>query len=159
MRRKELIGRRVVDLETGTEVGIVRELIIDSSLRRMTGLLVEVPAAGGVAALSLRSVFALENDTVTIRSFQDLQVPQGREVNGAKHLCRQLIGRRVLTPDGRECGVVEDLVVDPFSGDLAGYELSAGLISDILEGRKMLPAGEITFLGRDVIITKPFDEL
>ena len=110
----------------------------------------EVPA--GEWLLYHCDLCSQENDTVTI-AFLIYRYRRIRSERGNTFV--QPIGRRCRLRMAGE--VVEDLVVDPFSGDLADTVVRR-VDQRYPEGRKCCQP-EKHILRTDVIITKPFDEL
>lgn len=51
----------------------------------------------------------------------------------------QLLYKRVCTPQGKEIGMVSDLILDFDKREIIYLEVSDGLINDVKNGRKMLP--------------------
>lgn len=127
VRAADLSGRPVVTL-AGEDVAQVRDIVYDPG----SGELVAFTLAGRgllagpkkdvllwehVHGLGPRAVMVADADAVTPRASLDDQQVDDRDV----------IGARVLTDDGRELGVVTDLIVDvrPRTGvaDAVGYQI------------------------------------
>lgn len=64
----------------------------------------------------------------------------------------KLKGKQVITTNGVELGVVEDVYFHQDMGTIIGYELTDGFLSDITKGRKVLPVNEPYTVGEDAII-------
>lgn len=52
---------------------------------------------------------------------------------------RDIRGLRVEYEDGRSIGVIQDLILDENTGEITGYEISDGVIEDLLKGRFSIP--------------------
>ena len=58
----------------------------------------------------------------------------------------------MLSADGTELGIVEDILFDEETGRVAGWRLSTGLIDDLLQGRPVLNEPLLLTMGEDALI-------
>ena len=82
--------------------------------------------------LKEESVLALREDC--IKSYA-----HGEELS----IYEKKIGDRVFDQNGRELGVVSDLIISREAKKAWGIEVSSGLIVDILDGRREIPLDQI----------------
>jgi uncharacterized protein YrrD len=54
-------------------------------------------------------------------------------------------------------GYVDDVIFDPESGAVWGYELTTGLLADFVDGRKTLPLTEGLVVGPDSVVVDQID--
>jgi len=115
----------------------------------------EEVAAIGPAALMLRNPVVLgARDGPRLRRLRRPHAPA--------------LGLRVLSADGRDLGIVEDVCFLPADGLVTGYVVSQGLLADVAEGKGFLPlaavgrpgppaaAGEATVVAEvSVLLTPP----
>lgn len=135
MFRRKVIGLPLVSLADGERAGYVKELILDSSGTNVVALQVEVNGHEG-RVLALEDIHAIGDGAVTFSGDRALLVPLSQ---GKAH-ARPLVGRRLLTEAGSELGVVDDFWFDPESGQLTRYEVSGGVLQDVLKGRTTVPS-------------------
>lgn len=64
----------------------------------------------------------------------------------------RLKGKPVVTTNGSELGIVEDVYFEEKLGKIVAYELSDGFLSDVTEGREVLPLQPQFVIGDDAII-------
>lgn len=65
----------------------------------------------------------------------------------------KIIGRPVLTFNGRRLGVIEDVYFgENMDKPLLGYELSDGFMTDLTEGRKWLPVNDSFTFGEEAVL-------
>ena len=125
IRASELSGRPVVDIDEAQKLGRIDKIIIDPEARRVAAFLV---SHGGTfhkdkapLLLPAASVHAIGPDAVTVR--------HAPEVNGAAAHFDQLprvsdiIGRKVVSRDGRLLGVVDDVLISGADGIVVGSQL------------------------------------
>ncbi len=149
-RGSDLLGLPVIAATGGQALGRVQDLVLDPAATRVVGLLLDRggwlrsprtlpwPAVGGVA---------------------DAVVANHTPVPGAAPglTWRELAGKPVLTPGGDELGLLTDLWLGS-NGMIAGYQLSCGLIDDLLSGQPVLRAPLQLAVGEAVAFIVPAGE-
>lgn len=58
------------------------------------------------------------------------------------------IGDTLFNTEGQELGVLSDFIINPDSKKVRGVELSAGVLKDILEGRREIPLKSVRWANR-----------
>lgn len=149
---RHLLSLPVVEALTGDHLGEVKELLCDTRECKLLGFVV---ADGGwihgAKAVLMPGVQEINNTAVVIadrtfvRDIRDIgELPADSSVRGYT----------LVTEDGRELGIIRDLVVSPDSGKIEGYELSDGIIDDLLKGRKTVAVyGRVDIVDDQVIVT------
>ncbi|MFW6238438.1 MAG: PRC-barrel domain-containing protein [Bacillota bacterium] len=157
MRRgEELIGLPVITLNSGKIIGEVKDVIYIPVSRRLKGLL--ILREGYKFFLSTHNIHEIGRDVVTVESSDCLQESREMPGLGIKSEDNTLAGERVITDSGRELGMIADLVINEEDMEIAGFELSAGLVRDLLDGREMLSFNSDIRYGRDRLILKEHKE-
>jgi len=107
----ELIGRPIMDLTTATTVGNIDDVVVDPNGRRVSGLRLGKKGSAAGDWLTWDRITAVGPDAVTIQAanqvetFVDDPSRRGLRGNGA-------LGGRVLTDQGREIGVLDDVTIE-----------------------------------------------
>jgi uncharacterized protein YrrD len=124
IRATELGGRAVVDMDAAEKVGKIEKVIIDPDARRVAGFTVSRGASlinsGTKVTLPASSVHAIGPDAVTVHG--------SVVVNDLAHLeglprVSDVVGRKVVSRDGRLLGTIEDVLIDDDDGRILGYAL------------------------------------
>lgn len=153
-RARDIIGLPVFAIYEGKSVGVVHDIIMDDSWCT-TGITVEDKTwFSSPTYVSWRHILAFGEDAVTI---QNEQVIRPMDVHPDMIFLlkgpRCIKGLPMLTVNGQQLGLVEDVYLEPTLGkQIIGYELTEGFISDLQEGRKWLPFSQKARLGKDAII-------
>jgi sporulation protein YlmC with PRC-barrel domain len=63
-----------------------------------------------------------------------------------------------MTDQGKELGVVSDLIVEPNSKETSGLEISSGAINDFVAGRDEVPLEQIENIGSELLVIKNKEE-
>lgn len=156
LRRREVIGLPMLT-DAGERLGDVEDVLVNRSGRRVMGFLL---AGGG--RLSGHRVYPFEEvravgDGAVVVA-QPGAVLRTRQVNRLRRLLARhadLVGKRLVSRSGQDLGVIADLVFDPETGAVLGYELSGGFLRDVTEGRGFLPVSAGLVVGTDAVIAPP----
>jgi sporulation protein YlmC with PRC-barrel domain len=141
IRATELDGRAVVDMDAAEKVGKIEKVIIDPDARRVAGFTVShgssLISPGTKVTLPASSVHAIGPDAVTVHG--------SVVVNDLAHLAdlprvSDVVGRKVVSRDGRLLGTVEDVLINDDDGRIVGYALNEqggmGKLEGLIAGDK-----------------------
>jgi uncharacterized protein YrrD len=147
----DIIGKQIIDLETGERFGRVKDLIFDQNENLMLALLVEEKGLFKSAQiLPLRLAQAIGLDAVIAPSKKAvIEAKQVPEIHRILEGSNVLKGTRIMTLDGRDLGRMTDLYFDEETGAIEGYEVSGGMFADAYSGRSFVPAPKTLTIGED----------
>ena len=162
IRATDLRDRAVVDLETGSKIGCVDELVLDPAGRRIAGVIVAdgrgLLGRGARRTIPASALHALGGDAVTVRvaAATDAAI----ELVADLPLLAQVVGRKVLTEGGQLLGTVEDVLVEPPGGWIVGYALAqqgSGRLTSLFDAgrrgaRRYVRADAELLVGRDLVV-------
>ncbi len=137
-----MVGLPALGQADGRPAGRVADLLFNLAGERVIGLLLqggtwwrrrlipfeEVAAIGGAAVM-------LHNPVVLAGS--------GARVRRLRRRHTGVLGLRVLSAEGRDVGVVDDVCFSEADGRVEGYLVSAGLVADMVEGPWFLPVEQV----------------
>jgi uncharacterized protein YrrD len=106
----------------------------------------EVLQEDGVSLCETREAFSLPKEDSGTPSETREPSPCLRSVN-------QTGGELVLSQDGNNLGTLKDVIFDADEGKLLGYELSTGVVGDLLSGRMIISPEMVLSWGKEAIIT------
>jgi uncharacterized protein YrrD len=145
---REIIGLPVVSLTSGEELGAVEDLLWNEQEGRLSGLvLLEAGAVKRQRLLPFDQIKCIGADAVTVQA-EDLAAECPPE-DGRLSL---LNGLPVLSEEGESLGTIEDFVFSPEDGRVEGYDLSAGLVGDLLSGRCLIPRQAVVVWGKESVV-------
>ena len=165
IRATELSGRPVIDIDAAEKLGAIDKIILDPEGRRVAGFIVSRGSGFGASKertiVPAAAVHAIGPDAVTIRQ----STVVGSDIGRLEALPRgaDVIGRTVVSEDGRALGKVSDVLIDRTSGRIVGYLLSdhkpSKKLQELFGGDKKprrdtpyLPADANLRAGRDLIV-------
>ena len=150
-RGQDLIGLAVIDLEIGEEIGQVTDVFFDHQLQSILGLKIKKKKGKGQDFIPYEKLYSLGEDMVVIEDKNCIGECQERYQSLIDE--GEVIGHKVISDQGEELGMVEDILLND-NGKLVAYELSEGLIQDILQGRETLTIDNTVSYGKDAIIVE-----
>lgn len=150
---RQLLSLPVVVALTGEILGEVKNLLYDARECKLKGFVV---ADGGwlrgAKAVLLPQVQEITEMAVVVKD--RTAVRDIREMEGITSADCNVKGYTLITEDGRELGIIQDLVFSPDCGIIKGYELSDGVIDDLLKGRTTVAVtGRVDIVGEQVIVS------
>ena len=125
IRASELAGRPVVDIDAAEKIGTIEKLILDPNGRRVAGFVITrgggFPGNKERVTMPAASVHAIGPDAVTVKRDAAASADIGR----IETLPRgsDVIGRKIVTEDGRYLGKVDDVLIEGEDGRIFGYVL------------------------------------
>jgi uncharacterized protein YrrD len=152
LRAQDVIGLPVFDLGCGEQIGKVVDILFDVNWQ-VQGVALELGSwFQKDRYIPISDICAFGEDAVTVR---ELHHSSGQKTKDFYRLTtghNKIKGLPVLTVNGHQLGMVEDVYFMEEVGTIIGYELSDGFISDIREGRRKLTRPAKTTFGKDAII-------
>ncbi len=161
IKGSDVIGLKVITLDTGEKVNTVTDIIFDPSANQVTALLID---EGGwfseAKVILIQDVKAIGVDAVTIES-SDLikkasEAPQ-RVTNIAQDK-NYLSQSRVITEEGTELGKISDIYFDEHTGKVLQLEVTQGILKDTTGGKKLVNTSDIITVGEYALIVKNYIE-
>lgn len=139
IRLTSLAGRAVIDLDAAEKLGRIEKVILDPDGRQVAGFIVSRGSSlfgGGTdTTLSASAVHAIGPDAVTVRTTGAAAVDPN--LDGLPRVS-DIVGRKVVSEEGRFLGTVDDVLVDESDGRILGYALHGatpgGKVGELLSG-------------------------
>lgn len=147
-------GLPVLSLATGEECGHVVDLLYDNGA--VAGLVIDVKGwFKRHMMLPLEVVDSFGEDGVMVADSDVLRPFHKSKAAVLKSGRNRLQGTPLLTREGEKLGLVEDVYFHEEMGTIIGYEVTEGLVADILEGRKVVKSeAKLTIGGGRAILTE-----
>lgn len=156
VKSRRLLGLQVIDLDSGRAVGRVNRLIFDPRGRRVCAFVVASghwPAEDQV--LEWGRAAGVGQHAITVRGAQSLARPASvPELQPLLRRPLRVYGTRVLTEDGDFLGSVEELLIDPRTGQVERVILAPAGLAQRLRGRASIPADAVLVMGEDAMVVR-----
>lgn len=154
-RAQDIIGLPVIEIEAGKQVGTAKDVLIDRDWSIQGVLLDSKHWFGSPRYIGWEHIVSIGDDAVMVKDEQAVREWESESADTFPLLDGnlKLKGLPVITVDGEQLGLVEDVYIgEQMDKKIIGYELSGGLITDLKEGRKWIPSLQEAKLGEDAVI-------
>ncbi|MEW6623733.1 MAG: PRC-barrel domain-containing protein [Bacillota bacterium] len=155
IKGKTVLGKAIVCLQNGQQIGRVKGLIIDPDETSVVALLVENKALyKDKMVVQYGKVYGIA-EVVTVKYANSLEKAQASSPIG--RLLRDKIafyGAKVITEDGSIIGTIDDFLFDTATGKIETLVISGKIHEKIFKGTLELPISQVTTIGRDAVIAK-----
>lgn len=145
LKGREILGLPVITLHEKKQLGEIKDLIYDPDQNKVLGYLVENGGWLRDGRGFLHSDVIKREDGCLVVADESVirNIGSLSELKAALESKKDVRGLPVERCDGRSIGVIQDLVLDEETGAITGYEISDGVIQDLLDGRLTIPTGGI----------------
>ncbi len=149
-KANDLIGKPIVQQDTGERIASVYNVVIDRNTQRAVALLIQTGGWLRDARVVPWNRITSLGDVILARGDGPVIV-KANEAGLADVVAKdiQITGTRIVTASGEELGTVGDVFIDD-DGRVLGYEVKHGLLS--LAGRQFLPVAQAQTVGHDAVI-------
>jgi len=162
VQAKSLLGRAVVSQADGKVLGHARDIVFDHDTNEALSIVIADKDLFGLidaVVVPWRFVRALNGDVIMVESAQSaMKLRDDARSHGAVSRETVLSGTTILSDKGETLGTLADMFIDATSGDVVGYAVSGGFLSDTLRGKKFIPAPPGLEIGKDAAIARPTAE-
>lgn len=151
---RDLLGLPVLEIENGTQIGEVQEVIIDIDQASVRGIILSnANWFTNEQGIEFRNLHSIGRDAVMVRTQDVIQEASlfSASDNKVYHL-GELLDKHVITESGLQIGILADMIFEPTTGEIKAYNISDGVITDLLYGRMSLPLPQAQIVGQDKVI-------
>ncbi|MGA9227647.1 MAG: PRC-barrel domain-containing protein [Mesobacillus sp.] len=146
-----LKGLPVYELASGQKLGEVCDVSISSS-GSVVGLLVKKGAfIKKTCQVKVGNVVSFGCDGIMINDQSALESMETEPEYTFEHH-QSLAGKKLLSKEGEQLGLLEDVYFMEEMGTIVGYELTDGFFSDITNGKRVVKSIDPPAIGKDAII-------
>jgi len=157
---KSLIGKPVITLDDGAQIGETHDVVYNPREGRLIGFTLLQGAGlfrrGDTYWLPAEDIRALGEDAVTIMTADHLVRVEGDVNEYAAQAGQGVLGKRLMTEDGKFLGAIDDVLIERTSKNVVAYEVSGGVFQDMYKGQTDVPIKTVTSIGQDVVIVPSF---
>lgn len=147
---KEIIGLRIISIADGTQVGVVKDFVLNPQGKTLDFMIVDQPTDYfGAKIIAFTDILGLGEFAITIPHPGVIQdVAQNAEAQKLLNLDTRVIGTKVLTKKGQLIGEVTEILIDEETGRIAECIFEAnGQVHEI-------GAEQVITLGKELLIVE-----
>lgn len=147
---KEIVGLRIISISDGTQVGAVKDIVINPQGKTLDFIIVDQPTDYfGAKVIAFTDILGMGEFAITIPHLGVIQdVAQVKEAQNLLKQDTRVLGTKVLTRKGQLIGEVKEILIDEETGHIAAclFE-SEGQMHEI-------GADQVITLGRELLIVE-----
>ncbi|MEO3947089.1 PRC-barrel domain-containing protein [Gorillibacterium sp. CAU 1737] len=153
LKGRDVVGLPVIEVTTGERIGTVQDILFERWTACCLLLETRVWFKAPRAVEWTDGVSVGEDAVILPRGMVVADCPPRSEESFFLLRDHKITGVPILTRNGQELGVVEDVyIAEKLDKRILGFELSEGFLSDVKEGRKWLPFPDKITFGKDAVI-------
>lgn len=156
LKYSEVIGLPVICITTGKKIGVVNDITVDTGSKKIEAIIIENKKNDfSKKAILTEYVENIGPDAVIVNNcstFNNLKDLKGMPFNTFKGRTG-IYGLKVFSKSGKDIGVIKDVLFDPETLLVEVVELSDGLLTDLIQGRNILPLfGHVEFSDESLLV-------
>lgn len=152
-RYSEVLNLPVLCADSGRKAGIVKDIIFGLESKEVKGILVEQKGISlKKKVVFLDKLLSLGSDAAVINSSDCISEMDRTAFSEAFCDKGNLLGLKVFSKAGGDLGIVKDVIFDLQTGKIEGFEISGGMIEDIMQGREIIPLFGKVELGKEFAV-------
>ncbi len=153
-KSKQFISMPVVSLEEGQRMGNVKDLVVNTTEKKVVALAVEQKGLFKEHKyIPYSKVRSVGGDAVTVNRGASAQKSGNLpEIITLVREKNNINGARIVTENGTLMGIVDDYYVNLASGELVGMEFSGNYLNSVFNGTAFLDIDHVLTIGRDMIV-------
>ena len=147
MKLKDLKGKAVLSTAEAMKVGVVDDIIIDSTYQHIEALVLKMTDRGPERVVTSKKVISIGEDVVTIDSTSSLQTFDEERDLSRLPSASMMQKSRIVTESGKVLGSISDIEFDPTNGQILHYYYDGGPLAEVLGQRHKLDPRHVIKFG------------
>ena len=131
----------ILALGAGRQIGTVEEVLVSLDTALLEGIVIKNTAwFSDKQHISFAEIHHFGADAITIKRETAAEPFRLEEADRLQvYNLRYLQGKSIVAETGIQLGTLSDILFDSLTGEIKAFEVSDGIISDLLYGRARLP--------------------
>ncbi|SFG99575.1 Uncharacterized protein YrrD, contains PRC-barrel domain [Desulfotomaculum arcticum] len=153
-KSKQFLNLPVISLEEGTQIGLIKGLIVNPASKKVIALAVDQKGwFNDQKFIPYGKIHSVGDDAVTVNHSAIVQKGNSlSEIIGLVKEKNNINGVRIITENGTMLGQVDDYYVNLASGDIVGMEFGGGYLSGVYSGSAFLDIDHVLTIGKEMIV-------
>lgn len=152
LKTQDIVGKPVITLQ-GEELGSILRVIVNPENRMVAGFTINIRGLfKGEKSMEFDTVNSFGDYAVIVESSEKILPFENLPVMEILAKDYDLYNMRVVTPQGKLIGTIDDFYFNTATGHIDKYILSGGIIKNLFKGKAVISAVKIRSIGKDVLI-------
>lgn len=155
LKFSDIIGLPVIHIGEGNIIGTVRDIVFISKTKKITGLIIRTKSiVSSMKVIKAQDIVKVGKSAVLVSSNLCMQPVKEflSTSTSVKRYQEDISEKQIFTDGGEKIGVIQDAIFNFEAGLLEEFEISDGLVQDLMEGRKVISSKEIIHLDQGIVI-------
>jgi len=152
IKLRDCIGLPILERESGSQIGELAEVALHFEQATIAGILVTKCAGSDAQGLAFEDLLSIGRDAVMVRDGVELKPVAVLWPASQVYYFGDLRDKQVYTECGLYLGTLVDIACDERTGEIKFYEISDGIISDLLYGRRTMPLPRVQVISEERLI-------
>ncbi|KGK89703.1 photosystem reaction center subunit H [Desulfosporosinus sp. HMP52] len=141
---KVIIGLRVISISDGTQIGVVKDLVLNPQGKSLDFLIIDQPSDYfGAKVISYTDLLGVGEFAITIPNQDVIQdVAQNSEIQNLLKQDIRVIGTKVLTKKGQLIGEVREVIINEETGRIASCLFESDGEMQEIQAEKIITLGK-----------------
>lgn len=140
---RDFLDKPIIDIGSGKLLGYVKGFKAGEN-GKLAGIFMDDMQKKPIF-IPFEKVSNLGRDAVLVNGYMYQQPEEEQSENKYK-------GSLVMTISGNNMGTIDDIVFEEKDGSITGYEVSDGLLMDVMIGRKIISVSNVISYHNDTVI-------
>lgn len=141
---RDFLDKPIIDINSGKLLGYVKDFKPDEN-GKIAGIYM-ADLQKKAFFIPFEKVSSLGRDAVLVNGYIYHQEPEENQLD------TKYKGSLVMTVSGNNMGTINDVVFEEKDGSITGYEVSDGLLMDVVVGRKIISVSNVLSYHDDAVI-------
>lgn len=153
LKYSRILGVKVFNASEGKMFGSVQDILLDLERKSIMSICTQNKREKhliGLGSINFVDGRVTIKDRNVVKSPEKNIQQRHNYING-----KDILGKKIFTYRGENIGYLNDLIFDIEVGSLDAFEITDGIIQDIISGRNVVPAiGKISLGEEGIILSK-----
>lgn len=148
-----ILGLPVLEIQSGIQIGEAQEVVLDIEKASVAAIIISGANWFAEAqGISFRDVCSCGRDAIMVCDREAVQQLVDLRDCAGIYRSGELFDKQIFTEAGFSLGTLADILFNEATGEITGYELSDGVVTDLLQGRMIMPMPPAQVVNADKLI-------
>lgn len=144
-----ILNLPIFSLTSGNKIGEVKNFILNTETEKLQGIVSDEDGF-----IDFEDVYSLSAEAIMVVLEEIKSKNPTNKLEPPLFLPEDIIGTPIISESGKSVGEIGDILLDGTTALIKGFEVSDGLLKDLVSGRTKIVLSDITTFGEDVIVIK-----
>lgn len=148
-----LLDLPILEIKSGAQIGEAQEVVLDIEKAAVVGII--ITGANWFSesqGIYFRDIQRIGRDAIMVHNKEVVTSLSDLQQSTGVYCSKSLFEKQIYTEAGISLGSLVDILFDESTGEIREYELSDGIVTDLLRGRMIMPMPQAQVVSTDKLI-------